>query len=237
MKVIEFDQKKGIFSFELEELDAQFHAHPAVEILFSKEGNLEIKTQEAVYSKVSFAVIGANVPHQVFAKEGLIKLLMVEGHARFVSEVMQQFEIEMEDGIFVKTNLEDEPAILNFLSQKYAHHHISKSENLRIQQCLDYLNSTTADYNKMIAVLKEELQLSESRLSHIFKAAIGISLKKYLVWSRLKSAFQLVVDKDINLYQAALESGFYDQAHLSKAFKQFLGLNPSEVFNSRTLQD
>ena len=89
----------------------------------------------------------------------------------------------------------------------------------------------------MIEVLKSKTNLLESRLSHLFKSEMGISLKKYLVWSRLKKAFELVIAGKMNMYEASIESGFYDQAHLSKAFKQILGIAPSESYNSRMIQD
>ncbi len=78
--------------------------------------------------------------------------------------------------------------------------------------------------------------LSESRISHVFKNEVGTSLKKYLVWSKLKRTFELVINGKMNMFEASLESGFYDQAHLSKAFKQMFGVKPSKTYNSRTIQ-
>ena len=56
------------------------------------------------------------------------------------------------------------------------------------------------------------------------------------MWSKLKKAFESVVREDKNMYEASIANGFYDQAHLSKAFRQMLGISPSDVYNSRMLQ-
>ena len=89
----------------------------------------------------------------------------------------------------------------------------------------------------MMRSLQAETHLSESRLSHLFKEEMGLSLKKYLVWSRLRETIQYVLSEEISLYEAGLRSGFFDQAHLSRAFKQMLGLSPSKVYNSRMIQE
>lgn len=230
MKINEFNIKKGIYDFELDEVNTQFHAHPAVEILLSPDGKLEIETEDSIYTNIVFAVIKANVRHKVTSDNGTIHLMMVECNASFLNELLERFGVEFKKEIFTEKIKTDKTNLLNHLSQIYAKHKVDKTLEPRIEKCFEYLDSKTADYKEMMQVLKSEVNLSESRLSHIFKEEVGISLKKYLVWSRLKKAFQFVVTEEINMYEASLKSGFFDQAHLSKAFKQMLGLNPSEVF-------
>ena len=113
---------------------------------------------------------------------------------------------------------------------------LPQTDDERIQICLDYFQEEPGNYQKMIQVLKSKVHLSESRLSHLFKDKVGLSLKKYLVWTRLKKTFHLVLTENCTMSEAALRSGFYDQAHLSKAFKKMLGLPLSAVYNSRTIQ-
>ena len=107
----------------------------------------------------------------------------------------------------------------------------------RVHKCIGYLQTENFDRRELMDRLMVEVHLSPSRLSHLFRAEMGISLKKYLVWSRLKRTLQFVLKERHNLYAASLRAGFYDQAHLSRAFKDMLGLPPSAVYNSRTVQD
>ena len=78
--------------------------------------------------------------------------------------------------------------------------------------------------------------LSDSRLSHLFKEHIGISIKKYLIWNKLRKAINLYLSESTNLTDVSIQSGFFDQAHLSNSFKKVLGVSPSKVYNSRILQ-
>jgi AraC-like DNA-binding protein len=78
--------------------------------------------------------------------------------------------------------------------------------------------------------------LSESRLSHLFKENIGISLKKYLLWNKLKKTVKQHLTEKEDLFTSLIKAGFYDQPHFSKAFKTMLGVKPTKAYNSRTLQ-
>ena len=236
MKLLEFNRQKGIYRFQLEEVNTVFHAHPAIEFIFSKTGGVKIETPTASFENVFFAIINTNIKHRVIAQKDAIDLTMLEANSEFLSKILHQFDIKLRNGVYIETSTSNKIDLTESLSTLYHQELIPMTNDLRIQECLDYLNSTASDYKQMIGVLKSKTNLSESRLSHIFKEEIGISIKKYLVWSRLKKAFQLVIDQNISMYEAALQSGFYDQAHLSKAFKQMLGLKPSEVYNSRMLQ-
>jgi methylphosphotriester-DNA--protein-cysteine methyltransferase len=68
------------------------------------------------------------------------------------------------------------------------------------------------------------------------KSSIGISLKKYLIWSKLKSTIKNHLENNDDLFSALIKSGFYDQPHFSKNFKCMLGVKPSKVYKSRIIQ-
>lgn len=238
MKLIKFNSDKGIYSFELEQVETSFHAHPVVEIIASSNGKLQIETTETTYNDVVFAIINRNIKHKVTTNNDSIKLLMIECSPSFLNRLLNGFKIKLIQGLFVEKRHTNKNTLIDYLVQYYKHHEVPKTEKPRIATCLEYMNSSEADYKKMIEELSSQVYLSESRLSHLFKAEIGISMKKYLVWSRLKKAFQLFLQNEqVNLHEAALRSGFYDQAHLSKAFKQMLGMSPSKVYNSRMIQE
>jgi len=237
MKVIEFNSLKGIYNFELQEIKTIFHAHPAMEILCSENGGIKIETPIHSFENISFAIVDKNVRHKVIFEKGILNVVMVEATSDSLAEILNQFDIRLNHGIYVDRNTTDKINLMHRISVLLNQKVIRLTKDLRVQECLNYLNSNSSDYKQMIGFLKLKTNLSESRLSHIFKNEIGISLKKYLVWSRLKKAFQLVTSNNVNMYEATLQSGFYDQAHLSKAFKQMFGLSPSVVYNSRMLQD
>lgn len=236
MKIHEFNNEKGVYKFELNEIETEFHAHPAVEIIFSENGNIELETTTSKYINISFAVIEHNILHKIKSKKGNVLLLMMECNLSHFQKLLSNFDISLLDGIYVEANNTDRAEIIEEIAGTHNRSIIPITANKRIQKCLNYLNSTSAEYKVMLEVLRSETNLSESRLSHLFKKEMGISIKKYLVWSKLKRAFEGVLYKNMNMYEVSIESGFYDQAHLSKSFKQMLGISPSDVYNSRMLQ-
>ncbi|MDO5696143.1 MAG: helix-turn-helix transcriptional regulator [Eubacteriales bacterium] len=73
------------------------------------------------------------------------------------------------------------------------------------------------------------LHLSESRLSHLFKAETGMNLKNYMVMMRMKKAFMLI-NSGQSFTEAAVNAAFYDSAHLCKVVKKYTGITVSDVF-------
>jgi AraC-like DNA-binding protein len=110
-----------------------------------------------------------------------------------------------------------------------------KSED-RVYRCIDYIHTHLADDCLSLPVLAEYVHLSPDRLSHVFRKTMGIPLQRYIIWARLKRAVQIALTNGIDLTEAAFAAGFYDSAHFSRKFKDFFGVKPSAVYNSRIVQ-
>ncbi len=50
----------------------------------------------------------------------------------------------------------------------------------RIRKCLDWIEENHAVEGISVSVISEELFLSESRLAHLFKENVGISIHQYI---------------------------------------------------------
>ena len=64
-----------------------------------------------------------------------------------------------------------------------------------------------------------------TQLVHAFSATFGISPHAYVVGRRLDAARDRILDGE-PLVDVAAAVGFYDQAHLTRRFKRFLGVTP-----------
>ena len=236
MKVHEFDINKGIYKFELDEIQTEIHSHPAFEIMFSRSGGIELEIENCKYRNIALAIIEPHKPHKVKYQKDKILVLMIECNGEHLQKLLSKFDILLSKGIYVDNQTNDITEIIEEIVESCYNSNIPIVMDERIQKCLNFLNTTSSDYKTIIKELKLRTHLSDSRLSHLFKEEIGTSIKKYFVWSKLKKAFDQVVRGEKNMYEASIENGFYDQAHLSKAFKQMLGISPSDVYNSRMLQ-
>ena len=236
MKIQKFDIQKGIYEFKLDEMKTEFHSHPAYEIVFSKSGGIDLETKNRRYKDVSLAIIAPNHAHKIEFKKPEVLVLMIECSTKHFENTVAGYGIVLSGGVYADNKTEERKENVKEIFSVICSSTESITADARVRKCLQYLNGSPADYKMIMKELKAETCFSDSRLSHLLKAEIGISIKKYFVWSKLKRAFEKVVRGEANMYEASIEYEFYDQAHLSKTFKKMLGINPSGVYNSRMLQ-
>ncbi len=79
-----------------------------------------------------------------------------------------------------------------------------------------------------LSALAPRVGLSAGRLSHLFGEEVGLPLRPYILWLRLRRAAEHL-QRGATLTQAAHAAGFTDSAHLSHAFRRTFGLAPSEI--------
>jgi len=68
--------------------------------------------------------------------------------------------------------------------------------------------------------------LSPDRLTHLFALQVGVSVKRYALWAKVRRTVQQFSGQRL-LTDAALIGGFTDAAHMSRTFKSYFGLAPS----------
>ncbi len=95
-------------------------------------------------------------------------------------------------------------------------------KDARIQDVLREINSFS-HIESTTAQIAQRFFLSESRLSHLFKKETGISLKSYLVLTKLQKAYKLIAS-GVSVTEAALESGFSSISHLADTNKRMMGM-------------
>ncbi|GAA2634399.1 helix-turn-helix transcriptional regulator [Actinomadura fulvescens] len=78
-----------------------------------------------------------------------------------------------------------------------------------------------------LAELARAVELSESRLAHLFREEVGLPIRPYVQWLRLRRAAELVA-AGASVTEAAHGAGFADGAHLSRVCRRMFGIAPSE---------
>jgi AraC-like DNA-binding protein len=79
------------------------------------------------------------------------------------------------------------------------------------------------DGRPALAQLGDGINLSHSRLRHLFVEQTGLPFKSYVLWLRLKRALE-VYSAGSSLTESAHAGGFADSAHLSRTFRRTFGL-------------
>ena len=70
--------------------------------------------------------------------------------------------------------------------------------------------------------------LSVSQLNRRFRATYQMSPSEYLQRVRVHEASRLLSETDLPIGEVALNSGFYDQAHLTRMFRKWMGITPAD---------
>ncbi|MFO1082944.1 MAG: AraC family transcriptional regulator [Reyranellaceae bacterium] len=76
--------------------------------------------------------------------------------------------------------------------------------------------------------LAHRLKMERTRALRAFKAATGLTFRRFKRWSALQHAARRIAAGEL-VRTAALDAGFADTAHLSRTFRTSFGLTPSEA--------
>lgn len=77
-----------------------------------------------------------------------------------------------------------------------------------------------------LAELASYVNLSPEYLARAFKKSFNCSVGEYVRSIRVNHACAMLTNTDKELSQIALDTGFADQSHLTRVFKQIIGMTP-----------
>ncbi len=88
-----------------------------------------------------------------------------------------------------------------------------------------------SDKNLTVRRLAEEVYLTPSYLSGLFKKHTGKTISQYLTEIRIEYSMNLLMDKQIKISRIAEMAGYNDANYLTKTFKSHVGMTPTEYRN------
>lgn len=97
-----------------------------------------------------------------------------------------------------------------------------------LNKCIGVIerNIENSDFN--IKFLASEIGMSHSNLYKKVKAISGRSVNEFIRFIRLRKAAQLLINSDLNISEAAFQTGFVDIKYFRKQFSTLFKMNPSE---------
>lgn len=78
------------------------------------------------------------------------------------------------------------------------------------------------------AYLVEELERDYHYLSHLFSAAEGLTIEKFIIRQKVERAKELISYGELSIAEVAQQLGYSSPAHLSRQFRQVTGLTPTD---------
>lgn len=118
-------------------------------------------------------------------------------------------------------------ALRNFFSGIKSSIKRKKALSSEIARAIEYIDQ---HYTKNISLqqVAEHVNFSASYLSTLFKKELNVNFIDYLNELRIEKAKKLLIDTYLKSYEVAEKVGFSDNTYFSKAFKRYMGMNPSE---------
>ena len=153
------------------------------------------------------------------AVEGGVNIdTMLEKNLGYVNKVMH---IENQEDLCVWISM----ALNEFIDLVY-----SSQDAKKVTQTTPAINYIDANYDKQISLadIAKASHLSASRLAHIFKEQLGITIIEYLTSVRIERAKELLLGTDQNCTEICFEIGYNNQSYFTRTFKELVGMPPRE---------
>lgn len=209
--------------------DNRMHAHAAVQLVASASAVSVTDDAGRSFTGAGWA-IRSGVRHALQPAQALT-LVLIEPQARLASQLLALLGTDASispiptDLVAVLTS----PARLSHrieALQRVRSELAPPPVDARLAAALRQLERQTA--GDAVAVASAQAGLSVSRLRALSQAQFGVPLSKLLLWKKVRRACLLMAGGS-NLVEAALDSGFADQAHLTRTMAAVIGLTPGEA--------
>ena len=106
--------------------------------------------------------------------------------------------------------------------------------DVRIQFVINFMKQNL-EKDFVLSQIATLLNLSDSRLRHLFTAETGISPRTYMRKLRLAAAKDLLRSSLFTIDQIAMKVGWRDRSHFERRFKQLYGMTPAQHRQSERL--
>lgn len=233
--------------------DNDVHSHHAVQVCIGVEGEISVyDEQNNETSRGRCLVVGQDSAHKVIAENTNVIALYFEPDCQknqeFITAInkypgtaVKSIPLTIGQIKLITNNLVVDKCAASVWERLFnaVRHNIGNTSSLETEdkRVRRVISIVTKEKGKDVdlSLLAEKAYLSPSRLTHLFKQETGISVSKFIVWRRVRSAVDLL-SRGESLTDAAHNSGFSDLSHMSRTFRQLFGFAPSSLFKAKSIE-
>ncbi len=226
-------------------MDTRPHAHHAAQLTLALSGEFHIRrprheTTEETTGPLTFAALPPDELHAIDGRSAQLAYLFVDAGSRADGRWLAVASATAPEpalqGALRRLAQQPDPVEAGQLVRRWRAHSMPAWErppvfDRRIDKALAWLDAHP-DAEPNHAGLADVVALSPSRFAHLFKEHTGQSLSRYLLWRRLLAATARLA-AGANVTEAALDTGFADTAHMSRAFHATFGVTPSDFVRAK----
>lgn len=220
-------------------LDADTHSHLMLQLFVGVDDCVDIIIND-IRIKCDVIVVNKNVAHSFSAKGKLYFSSVIDPTSVYGKELVDKmgkrdfliydqiniYELSRQvKGLLHSTNVEQYKyfysSLLNYLELSM----YKRTYDERISSVFRILDTCKCN-DHSIKYLADNVFLSSSRLSHLFKEQTGIPLKSYILLHQMERAFdELFAGK--NITEASMLAGFDSPSHFASTVKKMMGMTVS----------
>lgn len=98
----------------------------------------------------------------------------------------------------------------------------------RVSHAISAIERLLPDGTVRLADVCVDAQLSIGRFRHLFSSEVGMPFQRYILWCRLRTAFDALI-AGYNITRSAHAAGFADAAHFARTIKAMFGIRAGDL--------
>ncbi len=227
--------------YDLKNLDRDFTSHSLSKLFYEREKEIVAKirlgdrngAKEILYQLLAIILI-QYLENFELLKISILELLIILSRAAVETGAKIEEMLGMRYGFVTElSGIKDQETLClwvvkvleKLIEGIYETRHTKNYQ--QIKKALDFIET---HHNEPLSVeqIAKEVYLSPSRLSHVIKSEMGITLGDHISKVRIGKAKTLLKDEELSISQIALEVGFPDQSYFTKVFKKIEKCTPKD---------
>lgn len=186
--------------------DARPHAHYAHQVMLALDGVLRLSVVGQPLSGRCLLV--ESMCEHAFVESGQPMLALYAEPSAFSAETLRELLVDMPA----------QPLVLAQRLRSMPRQHLDP----RVEQALQAVDEQLQDKVSAVA-LAQQVSLSLSQLERLFGEQVGLSVRRLVLWRRLRLALAIGLSGS-SLTEAAHAAGFADSAHFSRTVRSMFGV-------------
>ncbi len=108
--------------------------------------------------------------------------------------------------------------------------------SFQLRTVVDFIQSHL-DEDLSLLALADKANVSPFHFARQFRATVGLAPHQFVLRQRVQKSFGLIKAGKLPLAQIAVECGFHDQPHFTRAFRRLLGTTPARYAHGQSSAD
>ena len=220
-----------------DELGSSTHSHGMIQFFLALHNIPDIKVGRKRIDNPVCLFVQKNVKHSVRFHDGIIFTSVIEPKSdmgAFLDTLLKDNDYYLPEDEVTKKLVDyarpmnesfGRESYLLFMEQMYrcmGFQPVERKFDERIIEFLSKLDHCTC-LDHSVEKFAEELNISTSRLSHLFSEQVGIPLKSYLTLHQLENAYKDILNGS-SITDASMNAGFDSPSHFAATVKRLMGL-------------